>query len=93
MGEVQGPFAFCGRPVHTQSVSLSKEEDELAFGGITAYDEVNFQAGQVNIERADFRRYKDSSNRVRDHTRKDCREHLEEITKDLPHDQSPSGGV
>ena len=54
MGEVQGPFAFCGRPVHTQSVSLSKEEDELAFRGITAYDldeETGFQAGQVNTEK------------------------------------------
>jgi len=52
MGEVQGPFAFCGRPVHTQSVSLSKEEDELAFRGITVYDEVSLQAGQVNIEKS-----------------------------------------
>ena len=36
-----------------------------------------------------FRKYRDISNIVRDLTRKDHKEHLEEITKDLACDQRP----
>jgi len=51
-----------------------------------------FRLAKRTQKRADFRRYKDISNRVRDLTRKDHCEHLEEITKDLTLDQRPFWG-
>ena len=48
-----------------------------------------FKLAKRSQKDKDFRKYRDISNRVCDLTRKDHKEHLEEITKDLAYDQRP----